>query len=155
MADTDLIKNNLNGKILIVGIGNTMRGDDGAGPELVKRCRQLKVPYDTMDVGDTPENYVGKITKANYDTIFLVDAVRMNRQPGDIKVLSADKISDTTTSTHNFSMKTYINYITSSTNAKVYLVGIQPKDTTFGKGISPEILNTVDRLIKEGFLCTN
>ena len=155
MEDIELIKNNLKGRVLIVGIGNTMRGDDGAGPELIRRCRRLKVPYDTMDVGDTPENYVGKITKGNYDTIFLVDAVRMNKQPGNIKVLFADKISDTTTSTHNFSMKTYINYLTSSTNANVYLVGIQPKDTTFGSGISPEMLKTVDKIIKEGFLCTN
>ena len=155
MDNSEFFRKNLKGKTLIVGIGNTMMGDDGAGPELIKKCRENGVPYDTLDVGETPENYAVKISKGDYDTILLVDAVHMNKKPGETKILDAAYVLDTTSSTHNFSMKTYIDYLVMNTRAKVILVGIQPKDTSFGGGLSPEISDAIENIVKEGLLCTS
>jgi len=35
----EVLKEKLKGKVVIVGIGNSLRGDDGAGPELIKSLK--------------------------------------------------------------------------------------------------------------------
>ena len=147
MNSLGLIQTHLTGRVLIVGIGNEMMGDDGAGPELIKRCKGLKLPFDLLDTGETPENFVNTIVNGNYSTILLVDAVFMGKQPGEIKVAAADELFDATASTHNMSMKTYMDYIYQSTKAKVLLVGIQPQTTKFGTSITAEVSKAIDKII--------
>jgi len=50
-------------RTIIVGIGNTLKGDDGAGPLV---CQQLygKVCAGVMDVGTVPENTFSLSLKA-------------------------------------------------------------------------------------------
>ena len=55
------LKNRLQGKALIVGIGNRLRGDDGVGPEIINRLSSPLPHLLLFDVGETPENYLGKI----------------------------------------------------------------------------------------------
>ena len=64
------------GKVVIVGIGNTMKGDDGFGPALVERLSP-KVKAVCIDAGSAPENYTGKIVKEKPDTILIVDALHL------------------------------------------------------------------------------
>ena len=58
----DRLKRLLIGKVVIVGIGNSLRGDDALGPLLVERLKErVKVPC--IDAGRSLENYIGKILK--------------------------------------------------------------------------------------------
>ena len=79
---TDILK----GKTVIVGIGNSLRGDDGLGPELILKL-QGKLKAVCIDAGNSPESYTGKIVKENPDTILLVDAVHLNLPPGQYRLL--------------------------------------------------------------------
>jgi len=49
-------------KTVIVGMGNVLKGDDGAGPLI---CQQLngKVCAELIDAGTVPENYIQTIKK--------------------------------------------------------------------------------------------
>ncbi len=51
-----------NSATVIIGIGNTLKGDDGAGPLV---CEQLsgKVCAELIDAGTVPENYIQTIIK--------------------------------------------------------------------------------------------
>ena len=57
----------LQGKVVIAGIGNTLRGDDGLGCYLVNRLKG-RIHALCIDTGPTPENYVGKMTKEDEAT---------------------------------------------------------------------------------------
>ena len=50
-----------------MGIGNTLRSDDGVGSLLATRL-QDKTPYIVYDAGSSPENYLGKIIKVSKNT---------------------------------------------------------------------------------------
>ena len=62
-------------KVVLLGIGNILKGDDGFGPALVHEL-EGKVPITCIDAGPAPENYAGKIIKE----VFL----KGNRHPVDL-----------------------------------------------------------------------
>lgn len=141
------LKEKLKGKVLFIGIGNTLRGDDGAGPELIKRLKHND-RYSLMDVGEVPENYLQKIVNEKPDTIVMVDTVGLGKTPGEIEILQQKNIVDNSLSTHNASLKIVIQYIKSEINADIILLGIQPKTIEFGKSISLEVSKSIDEIIK-------
>lgn len=66
-------------KILVLGIGNTIRGDDGVGIETVRRLREWAVPPD-VDIKETSEsgfNLLSVIT--DYDGAIIVDSIRIKQ----------------------------------------------------------------------------
>jgi len=82
----NLFNNIFRGKTVIVGIGNIMKGDDGAGPSVIEKI-QGKVKALCIDAGTAPENYLGKIIKENPDTVLFVDAADINCLPGEYTLL--------------------------------------------------------------------
>ena len=48
---------------VILTVGNTMMGDDGAGPYLAQLCSENSLPnWSALDGGSAPENLVHQIT---------------------------------------------------------------------------------------------
>ena len=91
------------GKVVIVGVGNVSRGDDGFGPVLINKL-QGKVNADCLDAGSAPENFTGDIIKVKPDTILIVDALYLGTSPGQYKVLKKDEIARIGFSTHDISL---------------------------------------------------
>jgi len=131
------LKDLLKGKVVIVCIGNRDRGDDGIGPHLADAIKG-KTSHEVIDTGVTPENYTGVITKLKPDTIVLVDAIQFEGAPGEIKVFKGDDLRTGKISTHDVSPKLLIEYLKSSTDAEIYVLGINPKSNKLGQGLSKE-----------------
>lgn len=142
------LKDRLQGKVLIVGIGNRLRGDDGVGPEIIKRLNNPLPRLLLFDVGETPENYLGKIVKQKPNTIVLIDAVDFGSSPGTIKIIEKDDIRNESLSTHNASLNLVANYLQKETSADVFLLGIQPKTTEFGREISQPARKGLEKIIR-------
>ena len=145
------LKFHLTGKVVIVGIGNTLRSDDGVGSILATRI-QDKVPYIVYDASASPENYLGKIIKDKPDTVLLIDAVDFGGAAGEIKVLEGEDIQTVNFfSTHDASISLAISYLKNSLKAVgIFILAIQPKVLAFGDRLSPEITKALERL--EGWL---
>jgi len=141
------LKLHLAGKALILGIGNTLRSDDGIGSLLAARIRG-KAPCIVYDSGSSPENYLGKVIKDNPDTILLIDAVDFGGAPGEIRMLEGGDIRTVNFfSTHDASISLAISYLQNSLrSAEIIVLAIQPKTLAFGDGLSPEIAKTLARL---------
>ena len=140
----------LKGKVVIVGIGHPLRGDDALGPCLVKR---LEGHLDALciDAGSAPENYLGKIIKASPDVVLFIDAVDFNKEPGYYKILEKEEILKTGFTTHDLSPRMLIEYLTGETQARIYLLGVQPKDLRMGQELSAPVqkaLNELECLLK-------
>ena len=133
------------GNVLIVGIGNELRADDGLGPALVSRI-QPKIKATCLDVGSSPENYIGKIVKLSPEVILFVDAVSMNEIPFTVKLIREDEIPEYGFSTHNMSPKLMIDNIKSQIKTKIFMLGIQPQNLEFGQEISKGVLDRLDSL---------
>lgn len=140
------LKSKLKGKIIILGIGNTMRGDDGIGPILVNRIKD-KVSFVVFDVGISPENYLEKIIKEKPDTVVIIDAVDFGGKPGKIKLLEAKDLKTVNLfSTHNASVLLLINYLQNNLKVDIITLNIQPKSIAFGNELSQELRDTLDEL---------
>ncbi len=155
------LKKRLRGKVVIVGIGNTLRGDDGAGPELIEQLKNsklstLKSKLSLIEVGEIPENYLGKITEHKPDTIMLVDVVDFGRSPGSVRIIEPDALKENGFSTHNTSIKLIIKYLRTRTKTAVFLLGIQPtKNFETGSGLSEPVKQAIRRIEKFLIRCMN
>ncbi len=139
-------KSRLKGKVVILGIGNTLRSDDGAGSVLASRIKG-KTPFVVFDASVSPENYLEKIVQEKPDTVVLIDAVDFGAKPGEFKFLQAQEIKTVNLfATHNASISLTINYLQNNLKADIIILIIQPKSINFGDKLSREVTATLNKL---------
>ncbi len=135
----------LQGKIVIVGIGNILQGDDGLGCELVNRL-QGHVNALCIDTGPTPENYLGKVIKEDPDTLLFIDAVHLNKQAGEFAIMQPEELAEQFPATHGFPLRMLIEQFSRSISGKIFFLGVQPQTVKIGDSFSVAIRNTLQRL---------
>ena len=138
----------LKGKVVVVGIGNPIRGDDGFGPALIERLTG-KVKAVLIDVGIAPESYGGRIIRENPDTILLVDAVHLERGVGEYEILHKDDIVKSGFTTHDLSPKMFIEYLEGQVKADIYMLGLQPERLSIGDELSEPVEEAINDLEKQ------
>lgn len=136
-----------NSNTVIVGIGNTLKGDDGAGPLV---CQQLagKISAELIDVGTVPENYIQPITKKAPQNLLIIDAIDFGAPAGTINIFKPEQLSSFAFSTHTLSPRLFVDMIRQSINVDVYFIGIQPAQTKLGQSISEPINQAVQWLVR-------
>lgn len=145
----DDLKTLLKGKVLILGIGNRFRGDDGAGPLLVKYLKG-KVKNTLLDVGEEPLNYLEAIQSKAPNTILVFDTAEMGEEPGLIKRLDLEDLSNlATVSTHSIPIYQTLRLIKMRTQADIILFGIQAGTLQLGNRMSPQVENAVKKFARE------
>ncbi len=147
----DHLKLHLAGKVVILGIGNSLRNDDGVGSILASRIKD-KLPYIVYDAGPSPENYLGKIIKDKPDNIVIIDAVDFGGKPGEFRIVEGEDIKTVNLfSTHNASISLTINYLQSNLKVDIIILIIQPKNIAFGDNLSPQISETI-KILEDWFV---
>lgn len=138
------------GKLVILGVGNQLRGDDFLGPFVVRKLSQTLESRDVVviDGGTVPENFTGVIKKENPTHIILIDAADMGKSPGYLKVIRKDEISRYNISTHAMPLSFLIKYLEHYIDADIILIGVQPKDMELADTISPEIQHSISYLLE-------
>ena len=140
------LKEHLKGKVIILGIGNTLRSDDGAGSVLASRIAG-KTRFQVFDSGPTPENYLEKIIKEKPDNLVILDAADFGGSPGEYRALDAGELKTVNFfSTHNASITLTINYLQNSMKADIIILIIQPKTIVFSDALSEEVEKSIDSL---------
>jgi len=135
---------------LIMCIGNRGGGDDAVGPYAADK---LKDCFTVLDCGTTPENYTSIVKKHNPKNLIIVDAVEMDLESGEIRVVPKEKIGVMTISTHGIPISVLIRYLEQHVE-NIFFIGIQPK-TMSGK-LTDIVKNSADKLveiIKNNNLC--
>jgi hydrogenase 3 maturation protease len=135
----------LRGKVVLFGIGSILRGDDALGPALTEQLMG-RVNAVCINAEGSPENFVGKIIKENPDTLLIVDAVHMDLNPGEYRVLSPEELEDTVFSTHDIPLTILADYLRSEKKMDIYILGVEPRHLALGCDLSPEIKKTVEHL---------
>ena len=135
----------LKGRVVVLCLGNIGRGDDGVGPCLAAAIKG-KTSYEVIDAGTTPENHTGVIRKLNPDTLIIVDAIHFDGASGEIRLFSGEDLRSGKISTHDVSPKLLIEYLKSSIDAKIYVLGIKPSSNKLGEGLSKEVEEAIEKL---------
>jgi hydrogenase 3 maturation protease len=139
------LSNRLKGKVMILGVGNPLRGDDGVGPYLIEQLKG-QVNAILLNCEEVPENFLGQIVKNQPDSILIIDAINLGMSPGVAATLEEDELEGISWATHHASLRLFINCLKADTQATVLIMGIQPKSTEFGSAISVEVKETVGLL---------
>lgn len=141
----------LKGKVIIIGLGNTLMADDGIGIALTQRLKE-SLPYVVWNTATALENYLEKIIKEKPDTLIIIDAVDFGGSPGEIKLLSPLSLKTANLcSTHNISLSLAINYLQSNLKVDIIILAIQPKKISFSRRLSPELRKTL-KILKNYFI---
>jgi hydrogenase 3 maturation protease len=130
-------------KVVVLGVGNPMRGDDGLGPALAERL-QSKVRATVINAEEVPENYLGKIVAAQPQVVMIVDALDIGLSPGDVALVEVDRLGGASPSTHSASLSLCGQYLRKETQADVFLLGVQPLQTGLGAPLSPAVEATIN-----------
>jgi hydrogenase 3 maturation protease len=145
----DSLKEILRGKVLIVGVGNRLRGDDGAGPLLVEHL-QGKVEASLLDVGEEPLNYLSVIESVSPDTILIFDAANIGEEEGVVRRLNPEDLGNcSTVSTHSIPLYQILELMKMMTGAEIVIFGIQPSSLGLNEEISSPIVGGVKRFADE------
>lgn len=133
-------------EFLILCIGNKYGGDDGVGPFIAKKLiNETNDNFSVIDCGTNPENYTSTIKKLKPKNLIMIDAVKMDLQPGDIRIIKKEKIGVMHISTHNIPISLLITYLENYVK-NIIFIGIQPRQMS-GK-LSKECERSSNFLIK-------
>lgn len=131
-------------RVAVVGVGQRLRGDDGAGPAVARRLAALAgASLQVVDAGHAPENCLGPIVRFGPDAILFVDAACGGLAPGELTWLRPDEADSRGGSTHTLSLAMLAAYLSAETGAAVHVLGIEPGEMAFGEGLSPVVEETV------------
>jgi len=136
------------GRVIVVGVGSTVRSDDGAGPAVVGRLAG-EFPDDVIDAGQAPENYVAPIRRAGPSAVILVDAADFGGTPGEVRTARASDVEGLMMDTHAAPLSMFMRILNEETGADVRLVAIQAGSMEFGEGFGPEVSAAVDEVTRE------
>lgn len=137
----------------VIAIGSALRGDDSIGPHVVNELSRMEipVPLNLIDAGSDAfillEHLIGE------DPVLVVDCARMNKSPGEFAKFKLDQLKKSVLgqiiSMHGFSLMEVVRMAESVGNvADCTIIGIEPKQTDFGEGLSEEVQNSVPSIIK-------
>lgn len=131
--------------VLLLGVGNRSRGDDGVGSYLIKRL-QKKVGVPVLDAGDVPENCISQIESSGANMVLIVDAADFNANPGEIALIDFVDMKKIGASTHSANLDLLFKVIPKSRRPETLLVAIQPGSALTGKGLSEAVRDSLDGL---------
>lgn len=134
-------------RIAILGIGNSLRTDDGIGPLIVGSLNTRHPSIFIEDVGSVPEAFARNLAEFGAQRVIMIDAADMNKSPGHVELVTKDRIGGIALSTHSMPLSFLMLYLEEATDGKTTLLGIQPKSLEFGEGLNPEIAEIAHKII--------
>jgi hydrogenase maturation protease len=142
-------------KILVAGVGNIFLGDDGFGPEVVRRM--LLAGADAWPPGVAVVDYgirgmhLAYDLLEGYDALVLVDAMPGAGAPGDVRVVSvdADDLDDGPLDAHSMQPVAVLRSVEplGGQLPPTYVVGCQPETVAEGMGLSAPVAAAVPEAI--------
>ncbi|MCJ7713863.1 hydrogenase 3 maturation endopeptidase HyCI [Candidatus Bathyarchaeota archaeon] len=137
-------------KIVIAGIGNPIRNDDFVGVKIVQELKN-KVPNEVQlyECETVPESFLEPIIELNPTHILLIDAALLGLKPGAIRLINPEQVINFSPITsHTLPLRIFCEFIKKTTESKIALLLIEPKNTGFGEKITPEVQSAAEEIIK-------
>ncbi|MFZ2643336.1 MAG: hydrogenase 3 maturation endopeptidase HyCI [Verrucomicrobiia bacterium] len=137
------------GRVCLMGLGNTDYGDDGFGVRLAETLAAAGVP-DVVIAGTTPDRFVGRVAGRGFNHLIFLDAVESGSAPGSVVFLNAEEMSTRfpQISTHKISLGLLAKWIEANGSTRAWLLGVQPESLKPGAGLTPTVQRTLEALVE-------
>jgi hydrogenase maturation protease len=141
----------LTGSVAFLGIGNSDRGDDGAGIALALLLKQAGVPH-VFEGGKEPERLVPLLRDGAFDTVVFLDAVEAGLEPGAAVILDREQMRDRfpQVSTHKLSLASLAGLVAEAAARRIWLIGIQAGSIDLGAAGLEQPVGVVVRALAQG-----
>jgi len=134
-------------RVVLMGVGNPMRGDDGVGVAIIQRLQESDLPgVLLLNTETVPESFIGKVESYQPTHVLLLDAANFGGRPGETRLIDSKHIGGQAVSTHSLPLTIFISYIEKSLGIKVLLLGVQPKAVVFGEEMTPDLEEASERI---------
>jgi hydrogenase maturation protease len=139
--------------LTVIGIGNTLRGDDGIGPVIISELKKENYPDSIrlLDIGSDTFSIIEHLTFEQ--PVLIIDCAQMGKEPGEIIKIELKEenlsILDKAISLHGFGFSE-VYRIAKKLNNNVYctIIGVQPKSLEFNTDLSKEVRNKIPSIKK-------
>jgi coenzyme F420 hydrogenase subunit delta len=144
-------------KILILGCGNPLLGDDGFGPAVIKKIEDnypVSQNIGLLDAGTSVRDLLFDllVLKNTLKTIFIIDAVDQEKRcPGDIFEMDIDKIPENKIadySLHQFPSSNMLKEFKDSSQIDIHFFAVQIEviPDSIKPGLSPIVETSVTKM---------
>jgi len=136
-------------RVVVVGIGNPIRMDDFVGVKIVRDLRGKASDKVLLIEAETvPENHIQQIIGFKPSHILLIDAAILELKPGESRLINPNQLTDFPAfSTHMLPLRIFCEYVAETTEAKIALLLIEPKETDFGEGLTQKVTRSVTNIV--------
>ncbi|QUL97711.1 MAG: hydrogenase maturation protease [Candidatus Fermentithermobacillus carboniphilus] len=148
-------------RVSVLGVGNEIRGDDGAGTRVARLLGRLGtsasgIPCLYVPGGSAPENYAGLIVKFSPTHAIIVDAFDSGKAPGTISPVSDVYVQGVSLSSHRFPLGMLKDFFHREGIENCFILGIQPLSIELGERMSlpvkkacREVARTISDLLQK------
>lgn len=137
-------------KLVLLGIGNPLRNDDGIGcyiADKFSRGKYQNKDWKIINTGTMPENFTSVVRKEKPKVVVMVDSAELGLKAGEFRVITKEKLETMHMTTHAMPLSFLMNYLEEFCEM-VILIGVQPKVLGAGEDISPELKDAAKKIIK-------
>lgn len=134
-------------KNVMLAVGNSMMGDDAAGPMLSDLMEANPVDgWIAVNGGSAPENVAHQVRALKPERLLIVDAADIGLNPGEIRIIDPDDIADMfIMSTHNLPLNFLIDQLKEDIPEVIFL-GIQPDLVGFYMPVNEKVIRAVQQV---------
>lgn len=132
---------------VLLAVGNSMMGDDGAGPLLAELMEANPIDdWAVVDGGSAPENCVHQIRQLQPGRVIVFDAAEIGEKAGEVRVIDPESIADMfIMSTHSLPLNFLIDDLKTFV-PEVIFVGVQPAIVAFSFPLTEMVEESVNEL---------
>lgn len=150
----DLALENRQKPVLVLGLGNPLRGDDGVGPVVVERLRECALPpeVEVLDGGTAGLGLLDVIAGRRF--VVVVDAAEMGRPAGTVARLTPDEAAlwgeQALLSPHQVGLAEVLALAErlGMAPAEVVIWAVQPASTDWEQKLSRPVQRSVPTLVE-------
>ncbi|QXX81562.1 hydrogenase maturation peptidase HycI [Providencia sp. R33] len=132
---------------LMLAVGNSMMGDDGAGPMLFDLMEANPIDgWQAINGGSSPESVSHQVRALKPQRLLIVDAADIGLAPGEIRIIDPDDIAEMfIMSTHNLPLNFLIDQLKEDIEEIIFL-GIQPDLVGFYMPMNEKVISAVQQV---------
>jgi hydrogenase maturation protease len=146
-------------KILVAGVGNLLKCDDGLGPQVIERLKEVQLPcnVDLLDLGTSGMDILHYC--ANYDKVIFVDAIRLGKphgtvyriRPREVQVTDDELRNVIYMSMHEIDLERVISLgkKLGKMPEDLVIIGCEPKEISVVKmGLTEEVSSNIPNIMR-------
>jgi len=147
MSWEEELKEFIDNKTVIMGIGSEIKSDDGVGVFIAESLKNIGID-NVIVAGATPEHWLGFLTKKKFEKLLIVDSVLFGGEKGEVRIFDLQEISERFGLTHSSSLHLFYDFISKEGSVKeLKILAIMPVSLEVGERLSVPVKRSAGKII--------